>query len=77
MSTVFISWRRHVGVALDRHLTIRRTFLTALAGLFLQACTNLGPDYEEPTVTWLADWETDGGLAYPDAVHVVIGRKPG
>jgi len=33
----------------------------ALAGavLALQACTNLGPDYEEPEVAWLEQWQTD------------------
>jgi NodT family efflux transporter outer membrane factor (OMF) lipoprotein len=25
----------------------------------VQACTNLGPDYQEPDVPWLAEWETD------------------
>ena len=25
----------------------------------LQACTNLGPDYQEPDVAWLQEWETD------------------
>jgi NodT family efflux transporter outer membrane factor (OMF) lipoprotein len=38
---------------------------TAAAGpalalaLALGACTNLGPDYEEPGVAWLSGWETD------------------
>jgi len=27
--------------------------------LALQACTNLGPDYEQPDAAWLEDWETD------------------
>lgn len=27
--------------------------------LTLQACTNLGPDYEDPPVDWLETWETD------------------
>ena len=27
--------------------------------MLLQACTNLGPDYQEPDVSWLAEWETD------------------
>ncbi len=29
------------------------------AALVLQACTNLGPDYQEPEVSWLDEWETD------------------
>ena len=34
----------------------------------LQACTTLGPDYAEPEVDWLQDWETDlYGQAQPDA----------
>lgn len=38
----------------------------AVAGL-LAACTTLGPDYQEPEVAWLADWQTDlyGQLRYP------------
>ena len=27
--------------------------------LALNACTTLGPDYEEPEVAWLADWQSD------------------
>src|SRR5210317_911557 len=35
-------------------------FLVALFSvLALQACTNLGPDYEQPDAAWLEDWETD------------------
>lgn len=29
------------------------------AALTLNACTMLGPEYREPEVTWLSDWETD------------------
>ena len=31
--------------------------LAALSTLF--ACASVGPDFEEPTVDWLADWQTD------------------
>ncbi|KAA1188438.1 efflux transporter outer membrane subunit [Pseudohalioglobus sediminis] len=37
----------------------RRAATVALAAIILQACTNLGPDYEEPPVDWLQQWETD------------------
>ncbi|RLQ21578.1 efflux transporter outer membrane subunit [Seongchinamella sediminis] len=33
--------------------------LVAAALLALAACTNLGPDYEEPDVAWLDQWQTD------------------
>ncbi len=37
-----------------------KTLLSAgLAALALQACTNLGPDYQEPDVVWLQAWQTD------------------
>ena len=29
------------------------------AALGLLACTTLGPDFEEPSVSWLADWQSD------------------
>ena len=37
-------------------------------GLSLNACTTLGPDYEEPEVSWLDTWETDlyGRVVAPD-----------
>ncbi len=35
-----------------------RTALVCLT-LLLCACTTLGPDYEEPGVDWLSDWQTD------------------
>ena len=38
---------------------LRRLFAVACSALALQACTNLGPDYEEPEVNWLDQWETD------------------
>lgn len=31
-------------------------FLSAMAAT---ACTTLGPDYQEPSVAWLQDWQTD------------------
>ena len=39
--------------------TITRAVATGAMLLALQACTNLGPDYQEPEVDWLAEWETD------------------
>ncbi|QFU75268.1 TolC family protein [Halioglobus maricola] len=36
-----------------------KALATGCALLALQACTTLGPDYEEPTVDWLQTWETD------------------
>ena len=30
-----------------------------LAALALSGCVTLGPDYEEPDVTWLNDWQSD------------------
>jgi NodT family efflux transporter outer membrane factor (OMF) lipoprotein len=39
-------------------LAARRIALACAAAL-LQACTSLGPDYQEPEVAWLAEWETD------------------
>lgn len=38
---------------------IRRALAVSCAALVLQACTNLGPDYQEPEVSWLDEWETD------------------
>lgn len=35
-----------------------RVVFTALISL-LCACTTLGPDYEEPEVSWLQDWQSD------------------
>jgi|TARA_B100001105_G_scaffold226586_1_gene196691 hypothetical protein len=37
-------------------------------GVSLNACTTLGPDYEEPEVAWLDTWETDldGRVIAPD-----------
>ena len=37
----------------------KRLLIAACAALALQACTNLGPDYAEPDVNWLDEWETD------------------
>lgn len=38
-----------------------------LAALVLSACVTVGPDYEEPDVSWLQDWQTDlyGSVAAP------------
>lgn len=40
-------------------LSSKRLTTLALAGsiLILSACTTLGPDYQEPDVVWLQDWE--------------------
>ncbi|MEH6586520.1 MAG: TolC family protein [Halioglobus sp.] len=38
---------------------VRKALAAACAALALQACTNLGPDYQEPDVSWLQEWETD------------------
>ena len=38
---------------------LRKLLIGACTVFTLQACTNLGPDYEEPTVEWLQQWETD------------------
>jgi NodT family efflux transporter outer membrane factor (OMF) lipoprotein len=38
---------------------LTRLFTLAVAAALLQACTNLGPDYREPDVAWLNQWETD------------------
>ncbi len=40
---------------------VRRLILTfsVCIALLLQACTNLGPDFEEPEVVWVDEWETD------------------
>jgi NodT family efflux transporter outer membrane factor (OMF) lipoprotein len=38
---------------------VRRALVGACAAFALQACTNLGPDYEEPEVAWIDEWETD------------------
>lgn len=37
----------------------RRTAIPILSALLLSACTTLGPDYEEPKVDWLKDWQSD------------------
>lgn len=37
---------------------LARSAALVLSGL-LQACTNLGPDYQEPEVSWLEEWETN------------------
>jgi NodT family efflux transporter outer membrane factor (OMF) lipoprotein len=43
------------------------SFLFLLSGvLSLTACTTLGPDYEEPTVSWLEDWQPSAYSAASD-----------
>ena len=39
----------------------------------LQACTTLGPDYQEPDVAWLSDWQSDlyGQLVDPQQLSEV------
>ena len=36
-----------------------KTLAAACTSALLAACTNLGPDYQEPDVAWLSEWETD------------------
>ncbi|WP_439106695.1 efflux transporter outer membrane subunit [Congregibacter sp.] len=36
-----------------------RRSLIALAGALLVGCTTLGPDYQEPELAWLAEWQPD------------------
>ena len=38
---------------------VQKAFVVASAALALQACTTLGPDYQEPEVEWLDEWQTD------------------
>ena len=40
-------------------MTWGKKFLVTGIALALQACTTLGPDYEEPKVEWLDSWLTD------------------
>ena len=43
-----------------RHLTLTlRRILLAASAMLPAACTTLGPDYQEPSVTSLDDWKTD------------------
>ena len=46
-----------------------KQFIVSLGLLMLAACTNLGPDYQEPEVSWLDSWETDmyGRITTPEA----------
>ena len=53
-----------------------RTLCVALA-FTAGGCTTLGPDYEEPDVEWLAEWQPDlyGHLAEPgsgDGIERVV-----
>ena len=36
-----------------------QAFVVACAALALQACTTLGPNYQEPEVEWLTEWQTN------------------
>jgi NodT family efflux transporter outer membrane factor (OMF) lipoprotein len=49
------------------HLRRTATLIASLT-LLLNACTTLGPDYEEPEVAWLSDWQSDlyGQLGAPE-----------
>ncbi|GAB5450925.1 MAG: TolC family protein [Halioglobus sp.] len=38
---------------------VKAALVTVCSALLLQACTTLGPDYEEPPVDWLQEWQTD------------------
>jgi NodT family efflux transporter outer membrane factor (OMF) lipoprotein len=38
---------------------VGKLLATVCTALALQACTNLGPDYQEPEVAWLEEWQTD------------------
>ena len=40
-------------------IRLRKLVTMACGAVLLQACTNLGPDYEQPEVSWLDQWETD------------------
>jgi NodT family efflux transporter outer membrane factor (OMF) lipoprotein len=40
-------------------MRVTKALALVSAALALQACTNLGPDYQEPEVSWLQAWETD------------------
>ncbi|MFT5115908.1 MAG: NodT family efflux transporter outer membrane factor (OMF) lipoprotein [Parasphingorhabdus sp.] len=37
----------------------QKAFLVAWVALALQACSIVGPDYQEPNVEWLDEWQTD------------------
>jgi NodT family efflux transporter outer membrane factor (OMF) lipoprotein len=37
----------------------KRALTVAVIALALQACASLGPDYQEPQVEWLDQWQTD------------------
>ena len=49
---------------------LRKLLIGACTVFTLQACTNLGPDYEEPTVEWL-QLEAEGRLTRHDPVVIV------
>lgn len=52
--------------------TLFRYAATGWIILTATACTTVGPDYEEPEVAWLADWQTElyGQVAEPEARSV-------
>ncbi|MFK8040778.1 efflux transporter outer membrane subunit [Congregibacter sp.] len=39
-------------------MTLRNSFVF-LAGVVLVGCTTLGPDYQEPELSWLVEWQPD------------------
>lgn len=44
---------------LDKTICICKALAMSFAVLLLGACTTLGPEFHEPEVTWLADWESE------------------
>ena len=58
----------------DYNMLLRLSLVWTL--LALQACTTLGPDYKEPEVAWLSDWQPDlyGQLGTPEQKAVVDVR---
>jgi len=44
---------------LNRFIFLAKTFSVSVFAIVLTACTTLGPDYKEPDVAWLADWESE------------------
>jgi len=52
-----------------RSTVLRLGIGVLITAAFVSGCTTLGPDYEEPEIEWLADWQTDlyGQVAQPEA----------
>jgi len=44
---------------LNRFIFLAKTFSVSVFAIVLTASTTLGPDYKEPDVAWLADWESE------------------